>query len=227
MWDGSALDIDSNLRTAQTLLPILHANGQILEVEIGVVGGEEDGIKAQADAKLYTTLEDAIKMVDALGLGEQGQYMAALTFGNVHGVYSPGHVKLRPELLGEIQAGIFEHFGQGISKLGSSLPQSARISGKPLDLVFHGGSGSSLQEIRDAVSFGVIKMNIDTDTQYAYSRAIAHSVFSQYDGFLKIENSVGNKKVYDPRSWGQKAEASMAERVVQAAFDLGCAGSGF
>lgn len=210
MWDGSAVPLAENLEIAKELLPRLKNNGQILEVEIGVVGGEEDGVMAEINEKLYTDLEDTIATVEALGLGEQGRYMAALTFGNVHGVYKPGNVKLRPELLAELQAGIAEKYGTGPN---------------PLDLVFHGGSGSSAEEIAEAVRNGVIKMNIDTDTQYAYSRSVVDSVLTQYDGFLKIEGEVGNKKVYDPRAWGKKAETAMAARVIEATQQLGSHGN--
>lgn len=209
MWDGSAVPLAENLAIAKDLMPRMKAIHSILEVEIGVVGGEEDGVSHEINDKLYTTLEDAIAMVDALGLGEQGRYMAALTFGNVHGVYKPGNVKLRPELLAEIQDGVKAHYGTG---------------DKPLDLVFHGGSGSSDEEIAEAVRNGVIKMNIDTDTQYAYTRAVAGHMFTNYDGVLRIDGEVGNKKTYDPRSWGKAAETSMAARVVEATQQLGSAG---
>jgi fructose-bisphosphate aldolase class II len=209
MWDGSAVPLTENLEIAKELLPRMKAINAILEVEIGVVGGEEDGVNHNIDARLYTTLDDAIAMVEALGFGENGRYMAALTFGNVHGVYKPGNVKLRPELLGDIQAGIAEKYGKGA---------------KPLDLVFHGGSGSTDEEIATAVANGVIKMNVDTDTQYAFSRAVADTVLKNYDGFLKVDGEVGNKKVYDPRSWGKIAETAMAARVVQATHQLGSAG---
>lgn len=209
MWDGSAVPLEENLEIAKQLLPRTHALGQVLEVEIGVVGGEEDGVSHEINDQLYTTLDDAIATVEALGLGEHGRYMAALTFGNVHGVYKPGNVKLRPELLGQIQQGLAEKYGTGE---------------KPLDLVFHGGSGSSDEEITEAVRNGVVKMNIDTDTQYAYTRSIAHSMFSSYDGVLKVDGDVGNKKVYDPRSWGKAAESAMAQRVVEATQQLGSAG---
>ncbi|WP_425844354.1 class II fructose-bisphosphate aldolase [Agrococcus sp. TSP3-2-1] len=209
MWDGSAVPLEENLEIAKQILPRTHALGQVLEVEIGVVGGEEDGVSHEINDQLYTTLDDAIATVEALGLGEHGRYMAALTFGNVHGVYKPGNVKLRPELLGEIQAGIAEKYG---------------TDAKPLDLVFHGGSGSSDEEIAEAVRNGVVKMNIDTDTQYAYTRQVAHSMFSNYDGVLKVDGDVGNKKVYDPRSWGKAAESAMAQRVVEATQQLGSAG---
>ena len=210
MWDGSAVPLKENLQIAQDLLPRMKAIHSILEVEIGVVGGEEDGVSHDINDSLYTTLEDAIATVEALGLGQQGRYMAALTFGNVHGVYKPGNVKLRPELLKEIQEGLQAKFGTGP---------------KPLDLVFHGGSGSTDEEIAEAVRNGVIKMNIDTDTQYAYTRAIAGYMFQNYDGVLRVDGEVGNKKLYDPRAWGKVSETSMAARVVQAANQLGSAGN--
>jgi fructose-bisphosphate aldolase class II len=210
MWDGSAVPLKENLEIAKDLLPRMKAIHSILEVEIGVVGGEEDGVSHDINDSLYTTLEDAIATVEALGLGEQGRYMAALTFGNVHGVYKPGNVKLRPELLKEIQEGLQAKFGTGP---------------KPLDLVFHGGSGSTDEEIAEAVANGVIKMNIDTDTQYAYTRAIAGYMFQNFDGVLRIDGEVGNKKLYDPRAWGKVSETSMAARVVQAANQLGSTGN--
>lgn len=209
MWDGSAVPLAENLEIARTLLPRMRAINAILEVEIGVVGGEEDGVSHDINDSLYTTLDDVIATVDALGLGEQGRYIAALTFGNVHGVYKPGNVTLRPELLGEIQAGIAAKYG---------------TASKPLDLVFHGGSGSTDAEIATAVANGVIKMNIDTDTQYAYSRSVADSVLKNYDGFLKVDGEVGNKKVYDPRAWGKTAETAMSLRVIEATKQLGSAG---
>jgi fructose-bisphosphate aldolase class II len=210
MWDGSAVPLAENLEIAQELLERTRAVHQILEVEIGVVGGEEDGVSHEINDQLYTTLDDAIATVEALGLGENGRYLAALTFGNVHGVYKPGNVKLKPELLKEIQDGLQAKYGTGQ---------------KPLDLVFHGGSGSSDEEIAEAVSNGVIKMNIDTDTQYAFTRSVAHSMLTQYDQVLKVDGEVGNKKIYDPRSWGKAAETAMAKRVVQAATQLGSAGN--
>ena len=209
MWDGSAVPLEENLRVATQILPRMKAISSILEVEIGVVGGEEDGVSHDINEHLYTTLDDAIATVEALGFGEQGRYIAALTFGNVHGVYKPGNVRLRPELLGEIQAGIQARYGTGA---------------KPLDLVFHGGSGSSDEEIAIAVANGVVKMNIDTDTQYAYSRSVADTVLKNYDGFIKVDGEVGNKKVYDPRSWGKLAESALAARVVEATKQLGSAG---
>jgi fructose-bisphosphate aldolase class II len=210
MWDGSAVPLAENIAIAKEILPRLRAINAILEVEIGVVGGEEDGVKHEgSNEALYTTLGDVTQAVDALGLGENGRYMAALTFGNVHGVYKPGNVKLRPELLEEIQVGIAAKYGTGP---------------KPLDLVFHGGSGSTSEEIATAVANGVIKMNIDTDTQYAFTRSIADTMFKNYDGVLKVDGEVGNKKIYDPRAWGKLAETAMAQRVVEATQQLGSAG---
>jgi fructose-bisphosphate aldolase, class II len=209
MWDGSAVPLAENLEIAKQILPRMKAIDAILEVEIGVVGGEEDGVSHEINEHLYTTLDDAVATVEALGLGDQGRYMAALTFGNVHGVYKPGNVVLKPELLKEIQDGIQAKYGTGPL---------------PLDLVFHGGSGSTDEEIATAVANGVIKMNIDTDTQYAFSRSIADTVLKNYDGFLKIDGEVGNKKVYDPRAWGKTAESAMAVRVVSATEQLGSKG---
>jgi len=210
MWDGSAVPLDENIQIAAELLPRLKNINAILEIEVGVVGGEEDGVQHEgSNEALYTTVADVTKAVEALGLGEQGRYISALTFGNVHGVYKPGGVKLRPELLGEIQAGIAAKFGTGP---------------KPLDLVFHGGSGSTDAEIALAVANGVVKMNIDTDTQYAFTRSVAGFMFSNYDGVLKVDGEVGNKKAYDPRAWGKVAESAMAARVVEATKQLGSFG---
>ncbi len=210
MWDGSAIDLDENLKIAAELIERTSKAKLVLEVEIGAVGGEEDGVEGAIDDSLYTTVADAVKTVEAIGLGEKGTYMAALTFGNVHGVYKPGNVHLRPELLKEIQTEVGAKYGKG---------------DKPFYLVFHGGSGSTEQEIADAVSYGVIKMNIDTDTQYAFTRPVAGHMFSNYDGVLKVDGEVGNKKTYDPRVWGAAAEAGMAARVVEACQQLGSVGT--
>jgi fructose-bisphosphate aldolase class II len=207
MWDGSAVPLDENLQIAEELLEKAAAARIILEIEVGVVGGEEDGIVGAIDDKLYTTPGDAIATVEALGLGEKGRYMAALTFGNVHGVYKPGNVKLRPEILKAAQEAVVEKHG---------LEAGAR----PFDLVFHGGSGSTAEEIAAAVDYGVVKMNIDTDTQYAFTRPVAAHMFTNYDGVLKVDGEVGNKKQYDPRAWGKAAEAGMATRVVEACEHL-------
>ncbi len=207
MWDGSAVPLDENLQIAQDLLKKAAEAKIVLEVEIGVVGGEEDGVEGGAGDKLYSTTEDALATVEALGTGESGRYLTALTFGNVHGVYKPGNVKLRPEILQKAQQAVCEKLG---------LAEGS----KPFDLVFHGGSGSTAEEIGAAVDFGVIKMNVDTDTQYAFTRPVAGHMFTNYDGVLKVDSEVGNKKVYDPRAWGKAAEAGMAARVVEACEHL-------
>jgi fructose-bisphosphate aldolase, class II len=204
MWDGSAVPLDENLQIAEELLAEAAAAHVVLEIEVGVVGGEEDGIVGAIDEKLYSTVEDGLATVAALGLGEKGRYMAALTFGNVHGVYKPGNVKLRPEILKEIQDAVGAKYGKE----------------KPLDLVFHGGSGSLLSEIRSALDYGVVKMNIDTDTQYAFTRPVVTHMFTKYDGVLKIDGEVGDKKAYDPRAWGKAAEEGMGKRVVEACEHL-------
>jgi fructose-bisphosphate aldolase, class II len=211
MWDGSAVPLTENLEIAQELLEKAAAARIILEIEVGVVGGEEDGIVGAIDEKLYTSPEDALATVAALGLGDKGRYMTALTFGNVHGVYKPGNVKLRPEILKAAQEAIVAKYGEGAGFGPGS---------KPLDLVFHGGSGSTPEEIAAAVDYGVVKMNVDTDTQYAFTRPVAAHMFTNYDGVLKVDGEVGNKKVYDPRAWGKAGEAGMAARVVEACENL-------
>ncbi len=208
MWDGSAVPLAENLRTAAEMLAECAAAHIIMEVEIGVVGGEEDGVVGEINEKLYTTPEDALATTEALGLGERGRYILAATFGNVHGVYKPGNVKLRPSVLKDIQEAVGQKYGKE----------------QPFDLVFHGGSGSSLEEIREAISYGVVKMNVDTDTQYAFTRPVADHMFKNYDGVLKVDGEVGNKKTYDPRSWGKAGEAGMGARVTRACEDLMSAG---
>jgi fructose-bisphosphate aldolase class II len=211
MWDGSAVPIDENLSIAQELLKIAAAAKIILEIEIGVVGGEEDGVEAEINEKLYTSSEDFEKTIEALGAGEHGKYLLAATFGNVHGVYKPGNVVLKPEVLAQ---------GQKVAAAKLGLADSAQ----PFDFVFHGGSGSLKSEIEDSLKYGVVKMNVDTDMQYAFSRQIAGHFFSNYDGVLKVDGEVGNKKAYDPRSYLKKAEAGMTERVIEACNDLHSAG---
>jgi len=212
MWDGSAIPIDENLVIAQELLEKAHKAHIILEVEIGVVGGEEDGVSAHAGANLYTSPEDFEKTIDAIGTGEKGRYLLAATFGNVHGVYKPGNVKLRPEVLLE---------GQKVGRAKLGLGDDAL----PFDFVFHGGSGSEKEKIEESLGYGVIKMNVDTDTQYAFTRPIAGHMFTNYDGVLKVDGEVGNKKAYDPRSYMKLAEQGMADRVVEACTDLHSVGS--
>jgi fructose-bisphosphate aldolase class II len=209
MWDGSAVPLERNIEIARELLAACAKANIVMEMEIGVVGGEEDGVAHEINDKLYTTIEDAELTADALGTGENGRYLLAATFGNVHGVYKPGNVKLKPSILDDIQ----KHVGAKVGK------------DKPFDLVFHGGSGSLLSEIREALDHGVIKMNVDTDTQYAFTRPAVDHMFRNYDGVLKIDGEVGNKKQYDPRAWGKAAEAGMAARVVEACNDLRSAGT--
>jgi len=210
MWDGSAIDLDENLQIAEELLEKTAAAKIVLELEIGVVGGEEDGVAHDINEKLYTAEGDFVATARALGLGERGVYLLAATFGNVHGVYKPGNVKLRPEILKQGQDVVAKEFGTS--------------DDKPFNLVFHGGSGSALEEIREALAYGVVKMNVDTDTQYAFTRPIAAHMFTNYDGVLKIDGEVGNKKAYDPRSYLKAAETGMAARVVTACEDLLSAG---
>ncbi len=211
MWDGSATPLDENLQIAEELLAQCRAANVILEIEVGVVGGEEDGVANEINDKLYSTPEDAIATARALGTGENGYYMTALTFGNVHGAYKPGAVKLRPEVLKAAQDAVHAEFGTA--------------NDKPFHLVFHGGSGSLPEEISAAVDYGVVKMNVDTDTQYAFTRPVAGWMFENYSGVLKIDGEVGNKKQYDPRAWGKAAEAAMAQRVVEACQNLRSAGT--
>ena len=209
MWDGSAVAMPENMEIAQRLLDASVKARTILEIEIGVVGGEEDGVEASHDAKLFSTAEDGLMVAEALGLGERGRYLVAATFGNVHGVYKPGNVVLTPSILDDIQKAVGAKYGKD----------------KPFDLVFHGGSGSLLSEIREALDYGVVKMNIDTDTQYAFTRPVADHMFKNYDGVLKVDGEVGNKKAYDPRAWGKLAEKSMADRIVVACEDLRSTGT--
>jgi fructose-bisphosphate aldolase class II len=208
MWDGSAVPLAENLQIASGLLDDCASAHVVMEMEIGVVGGEEDGVVGEINEKLYSTPQDALATAEVLGLGERGRYILAATFGNVHGVYKPGHVQLRPSVLQDIQRAVGAKYGRE----------------KPFDLVFHGGSGSSLDDIREAISYGVIKMNVDTDAQYAFTRPVAGHMFSHYDGVLKIDGEVGSKSAYDPRTWGKAAEESMAARVAHACQDLMSAG---
>jgi fructose-bisphosphate aldolase, class II len=210
MWDGSAVELEENLKIARDLLERCAAAKIVMELEIGVVGGEEDGVANEINEKLYTTPGDALRTVEVLGRpGEVGRYLLAATFGNVHGVYKPGNVKLRPSILKDIQ----DEVG---AKLGTE---------KPFDLVFHGGSGSLLEEIRETLDYGVVKMNVDTDTQYAFTRPIADHMLRNYSGVLKVDGEVGDKKQYDPRTYGKAAETGMAARVVEACQDLRSAGT--
>ena len=206
MFDGSVLPLDENMKTSVELMTRLAKNKQILEIEAGVVGGEEDGIDhtgASAE-KLYTTPEDMVAVHEALAQVKNARYMFAATFGNVHGVYKPGNVKLRPDILKSGQDAV-------VAKYGAEAH---------FDLVFHGGSGSSQEEIHETLEYGVIKMNVDTDCQYWFTRPVLDHLMKNYDGVLRIEGEMGNKKVYDPRSYLKQARTSMAERVKQACIDL-------
>ncbi len=209
MWDGSAVELEENLAIAKELLEQCAAARIVMELEIGVVGGEEDGVAHEINEKLYTTPGDALRTAEVLGTGENGRFLLAATFGNVHGVYKPGNVKLKPSILKEIQDAVGQ--AKGVER--------------PFDLVFHGGSGSLLEEIRETLDHGVVKMNVDTDTQYAFTRPVADHMFKNYDGVLKVDGEVGSKKAYDPRTWGKSAEASMAARVTQACEDLRSTGT--
>ena len=209
MWDGSAVELTENIMLAQELLEACAKARIVMEMEIGVVGGEEDGVENEVNEKLYTHPADAQAVADALGIGDRGRYLLAATFGNVHGVYKPGNVKLRPEILKQIQDEVGAKAGKA----------------QPFDLVFHGGSGSLLTEIRETLDYGVVKMNVDTDTQYAYTRPVANHMLKNYDGVLKVDGEVGSKKLYDPRVWGKAAENAMAARVVTACEDLRSAGT--
>jgi len=209
MWDGSAVELEENLQIADELLDACAKARIVMELEIGVVGGEEDGVDNAINDKLYTTPGDALRTVEVLGSGDRGRYILAATFGNVHGVYKPGNVQLRPSILRDIQ-----------DEVGAKLGRE-----KPFDLVFHGGSGSELSEIRETLDYGVVKMNVDTDTQYAFTRPVAEHMLRNYDGVLKVDGEVGNKKQYDPRAWGKAAEAGMAARVVDACQALRSAGT--
>lgn len=206
MFDGSELPLKENMDIAVELLKECASLGIILEVEAGVVGGEEDGINNEGAPKdkLYTTPEDMVYVYERLSSVKGGKYMFAATFGNVHGVYKPGNVKLKPIILKQGQEAVVAKYGKDAE----------------FYLVFHGGSGSSIEEIHETLEYGVIKMNVDTDTQYAFTRPIVDHMFKNYDGVLKIESEVGNKKLYDPRNYLKKAETSMKERVKQAVYDL-------
>lgn len=211
MWDGSAIDLTKNLEIAKELLASARAANIILEIEIGTVGGEEDGVKNEINDKLYTTAADFEQTINALGYDANQPYLLAATFGNVHGVYKPGNVKLKPKVL---------KTGQETAEKVLGLSSGS----EPFWYVFHGGSGSTPDEIAEAIQYGVVKMNVDTDTQYAFTRPIAEHMFKKYDGVLKIDGEVGNKKDYDPRSYLKSAETGMTERVIQACKELNSVG---
>jgi fructose-bisphosphate aldolase, class II len=209
MFDGSTLPLNENLGLSAEFLDECRALEIVLEVECGVVGGEEDGIGGGdvPRERLYTTTEDLLAVAETLGTGSRGRYLLAATFGNVHGVYAPGHVVLRPEILAAGQAALArEH-------------PDARFQ-----YVFHGSSGSSPEELRAAVEGGVVKVNLDSEAQYAFTYAAAEHMASNREGVLAPEPALGDKGAFDPRAWGAKAEAAMAERVALACEQLGSAG---
>ena len=210
MLDASELPMEENLALARELLDLCAELDIILELEIGIVGGVEDATDNEDidRAKLYTSPEDMVRVSEVLGTFDKGQYLLAAVFGNVHGVYKPGAVKLDPTILREGQKAVADRFGDDARHF----------------LVFHGGSGSTVDEIHETLGYGVIKMNIDTDCQYAYTRPIADHMLKNYDGVLKIDGEVGDKKTYDPRAYMKKAEVGMAVRVVEAAEQLLSAG---
>jgi fructose-bisphosphate aldolase class II len=209
MFDGSTLPLEENLRISAELLAVCAELDIVLEVECGVVGGEEDGIAGPDNAHpdLYTTPGDLLRVADVLGVGGRGRYLVAATFGNVHGTYAPGNVVLRPEIL---QA--------GQRALADAYP------GARFQYVFHGSSGSSTQELAEALSYGVVKVNVDTDNQYAFTRAVAGHVLDHWEGVLRVDGRMGDKRSFDPRAWGRAGEAAMAERVWLACEQLGSAG---
>ncbi len=204
MFDGSTVSLKENLKTSKKLLDICAELGIILEIETGVVGGEEDGVAAEKDAQLYSTPEDMLAVYEQLGNYQNGLYMLAATFGNVHGVYKPGAVKLKPSILADGQKIIKDQFNHD----------------NFFNYVFHGGSGSTLEEIRETINYGVVKMNIDTDNQYAFTRSVADHFFKNYDGILKVDGDVGRKKSYDPRGYLKLAEKSMKARVMEGCDNL-------
>jgi fructose-bisphosphate aldolase class II len=207
MFDGSTLDLEENLAISARLLERCREAGIVLEIEVGVVGGEEDGIRGGSGERLYTTAADLVRVADVLGTGERGRYLLAAAFGNVHGLHPAGHVKLRPEILREGQDAL-----------------AARHAGARFDYVFHGSSGTGDDTLREAVGYGVVKVNLDTEAQYAYTRAVAGHMFSEYDGVLMVDGGVGRKHSYDPRTWNAKGQAAMAARVARACEELGSAG---
>jgi fructose-bisphosphate aldolase class II len=209
MFDGSTLPLEDNLRFSARLLDELAPLGVVLEIESGVVGGEEDGVAGPeaGNDELYTTTDDLMQVAEVLGTGERGRYLLAATFGNVHGVYAHGNVKLRPAVLRDGQHAL-----------------ARRHPGARFQYVFHGSSGSRPEDVHEAIANGVVKVNIDTDGQYAFTRAIADHIFTNYDGVLRIDGTPGRKSAYDPRSWGRKAETALARRVAEASELFGAAG---
>ncbi|MEP3481425.1 MAG: class II fructose-bisphosphate aldolase [Fuerstiella sp.] len=209
MYDGSELPLDQNIAQSKELLELCAKNDIILEVEAGVVGGEEDGVDhsdVPAD-KLYTSPEDMVQVYEALnGLG---RFMFAATFGNVHGHYKPGAVKLRPEILRDGQKAVTEKHGDAAK----------------FDLVFHGGSGTSTAQLQETLEYGVVKMNIDTDTQYAFTRPVIDHLMKNYDQAMMIDGEIGHKSAYDPRTYLKLAEQGVCNRLMRACDDLKSTGN--
>jgi fructose-bisphosphate aldolase class II len=214
MLDLSEEPLDENLAISRRYLERMARLEMLLEIELGVTGGEEDGVDHSGadNAKLYTQPEDVLAAYDALS--PVGMFTVAASFGNTHGVYAPGNVKLRPRILKHSQ----EH-----------IRAARATAAKPVRFVFHGGSGSSEAEIREAVSYGVVKMNVDTDTQWAFLQPIKRFM-DEKDAYLhtQLGNPEGpdkpNKKYIDPRHWLHLGEEGLAARAVQAFEDLGAAG---
>jgi len=207
MFDGSTLPLEENLAISAGLLVRCREAKIVLEIEVGAIGGEEDGVRGEAGANLYSTPADMLRVADVLGTGERGRYLLAAAFGNVHGLYPAGHVHLRPEILRDGQDAL-----------------AAAHDGARFEYVFHGSSGTGVATLQEAVGYGVVKVNMDTEAQYAYTRAIAGHMFTSYDGVLMVDGEVGSKRAYDPRNWSRRGQASMADRVARACAELGSAG---
>jgi fructose-bisphosphate aldolase class II len=215
MLDLSAEDIDFNLSECERLLTRMAPIGMSLEIELGVTGGEEDGVGSDDDIGadnplLYTQPDDCLRAYQLLS--PIGHFSLAASFGNVHGVYKPGNVKLRPEILKNSQ---------------ELVQETCSTGDKPLDLVFHGGSGSDKGKISEALSYGVFKMNIDTDTQFAFAKAVGAYVEENAKAFkyqIDPEDGTPYKKLYDPRKFLRAGEEGMIERLDEAFTDLGSVG---
>ena len=213
MIDLSEEPIEENIATCKEYLKRMSKIGITLEIELGVTGGEEDGVDNTNidNSLLYTQPEEVAYAYKEL-LSVSDRFTIAASFGNVHGVYKPGNVVLTPAILNNSQKYIQEKF---------NTPP------KPVNFVFHGGSGSTLSEIREAISYGVVKMNIDTDTQWAYWEGVKEYI-EEYNAYLQsqIGNPEGddkpNKKYYDPRKWLREGELSMVKRLKKAFNDLNC-----
>lgn len=211
MIDLSEEPLEENIEICKGYLERMSKIGMTLEIELGITGGEEDGVdNTDVDSsKLYTQPEEVAYAYEQL-MQVSDQFTVAAAFGNVHGVYKPGNVKLTPKILRNSQTYIQEKFGTGPN---------------PIDFVFHGGSGSTLEEIRESIGYGVIKMNIDTDLQFAFTEGIRDYMVGQHD-YLKTQignpegADVPNKKYYDPRKWLREGEATFKTRLKKAFEDL-------